>query len=66
MRMSMLCKQLEHQADNCQLVDFQAQLSAIEDEYTKVVALLERYLTDNVQGCAPLITPDTPNSTATH
>jgi hypothetical protein len=58
MRMSMLCKQLEHQADNCQLVDFQAQLSAIEDEYTKVVALLENYLAENLNGFSPH-SPDT-------
>jgi HPt (histidine-containing phosphotransfer) domain-containing protein len=66
MRLSMLCKQLEQQADNGQLADLQEQLSAIEDEYAKVVALLERYLAENVQGRISPATPDTPHSPATH
>jgi len=53
MRLSMLCKQLENLAEDGQLVDYQGRLSAIEDEYAKVVTLLERYQAEQMNGSAP-------------
>jgi len=47
MRLSMLCQKLEDQAREGHLVDSQWQLSAIEDEYARVVELLEQYRAEN-------------------